>query len=578
MSKMIPSTIDPEVKSNAERKIFDWFSRLEWKNSVVLHSLGLANHSKNIFGEIDFVFISNQGILCIEVKGGRVGRQDGQWTFTNRFNQVAYKHKGPFEQAQENMHSLRNHLIRRLKRGDRIIKCQYASAVMTPDSVFNIKGPEVNEEILFDGDLKEKDLKSFLENAYKYWRNTCIEKHGFEGELLSNNDIERVVNLLRGDFQLAIPLSTIISRTEESLLALTDEQFLIMQGFSTNKRMLITGPAGTGKTVLAVEECIRAWSEGNKVLYLCYNRLNASNVRKILKHRQIDNIEVQTLHSLMLNYLGLQSTDALESENSFFKMTLPELFLEKCEGEGEKEKIQYDKIVIDEGQDLMKTDYYMCINELIKDGFSQGRWTIYFDPNQNIFGAYEELEDIWRELLKDSSSYELSINCRNTRQIAVANQLITNIGQAKIMKAEGLNVEYFQTSSSKNALKSVLKSLRNLRAQGVSLKDIVLLSPYLPTNEKSCLYNSTIPYDIGTLSINSALENSIDNTIRFYTIHSFKGLESRVVLLLDVDDFEDEERRLLNYVGVSRARILLYVFYDEAAEIQRQNMLLKSYV
>ena len=70
MAKMIPPMIDPDVKSSAERTIYKWFEELEWKNCVVLHSLGIAHHEKNIFGEIDFVIISTEGILCIEVKGG----------------------------------------------------------------------------------------------------------------------------------------------------------------------------------------------------------------------------------------------------------------------------------------------------------------------------------------------------------------------------------------------------------------------------------------------------------------------------------------------------------------------------
>ena len=45
MARMIPPTIDPEVKSDAERTIYSWFESMEWKNCVVLHSLGIAQHA-----------------------------------------------------------------------------------------------------------------------------------------------------------------------------------------------------------------------------------------------------------------------------------------------------------------------------------------------------------------------------------------------------------------------------------------------------------------------------------------------------------------------------------------------------
>ena len=41
-----------------------------------------------------------------EVKGGRVKRTDGMWTFTNRGGDVTTKSRGPFEQASEAIYSI----------------------------------------------------------------------------------------------------------------------------------------------------------------------------------------------------------------------------------------------------------------------------------------------------------------------------------------------------------------------------------------------------------------------------------------------------------------------------------------
>ncbi len=48
------------------------------------------------------------------------------------------------------------------------------------------------------------------------------------------------------------------------------------------------------------------------------------------------------------------------------------------------------------------------------------------------------------------------------------------------------------------------------------------------------------------------------------TIHSFKGLESDVVFLIDIDDLETPASRSAVYVGASRARAILYVLLSTA--------------
>ena len=72
MVKLIPDILAPEIKSNAEKSLFIEFRDHESdRKCVILHSLGIAEHKNNIFGEIDFVVICKEGVLGIEVRGGR---------------------------------------------------------------------------------------------------------------------------------------------------------------------------------------------------------------------------------------------------------------------------------------------------------------------------------------------------------------------------------------------------------------------------------------------------------------------------------------------------------------------------
>ena len=55
------------------------------------------------------------------------------------------------------------------------------------------------------------------------------------------------------------------------------------------------------------------------------------------------------------------------------------------------------------------------------------------------------------------------------------------------------------------------------------------------------------------------------NSIKYYTVQSFKGLDEDIIFYIDIDGFSDINNRMLNYVGLSRAKTLLYAFYKKEA-------------
>ena len=108
MAVMIPSIISPEVKSAAEKHIFHWSENAPGTDKwIVLHSLGIATHNKVIYGETDFLVLAPRlGIFALEVKGGRVRRENGIWYFTDRYEHTNSKVRGPFEQAKDGIFSI----------------------------------------------------------------------------------------------------------------------------------------------------------------------------------------------------------------------------------------------------------------------------------------------------------------------------------------------------------------------------------------------------------------------------------------------------------------------------------------
>lgn len=567
MVKMIPQIISPEVQSNAEKRLFNLFSKSQLNDTVIiLHSLGIAEHSNNIFGEVDFVIICSEGILCVEVKGGAVERNDGYWTYINRYGKHARKQQSPFSQAQGNMHSLRSHLIKRLGNQNPIVRSQFASCVIMPDCNFEYEGIDIITEVLFDHSY-QWTLSDIIKQSFRYWRELCNKQHGFIGGKLTDKEVIQTAELLRGDFRFVPSLKELVDRASQELCALTDEQYEILEALGDNERTLVSGMAGTGKTLLAAEQCRRAYWTGKRVLYVCFNQNISKYVKSLFTHDSVD-VDVSTLHALMMDACGEEWSPDRGAQ--YFHSELPDRFLAKTEHS------KYELVVIDEGQDLLNRTYLKCLDIFIQDGLAGGNWSAFYDPNQNLFNPQSEMEAVLPQLRKVAFKYTLTVNCRNTKQIANANTLMTNIPQVSRIKASGPNVEYIGYSSLSEEISLVIKQLEAIKGGGVNSNEIVLLSVYTADNPNCCLAHGEIPSVYGKIKLDF-LWQAKKNDLRFATISSFKGLEAKIVVLMDVDSFADEQRRLLNYVAISRASAALYVFYDKSTEEERQEMLAAGY-
>lgn len=569
MVQLIPDILAPEIKSDAEKKLFNDFknSHTNYK-CVVLHSLGVSEHSNKIFGEIDFVIICREGVLCLEVKGGRVFRHNGIWTFTNRYGKESSKTEGPFQQVQGNMHSLRKFMIKRLGEYSPLVRCQYACAVIMPDCSFGFEGIDIITDILFDVNTGYS-LDKIISDSFDYWHRNCLEKHGFQGGCLSDEEVEAMANLLRGDFHFVPSLKESVERTVKELCSLTGEQYELLESFADNPRVLVAGGAGTGKTLIAIEQARRAYWEGKSVLYLCYNHNIAQYVASIVQKEQL-NINVVTLHAHMMHLCNIEGSD--NYGDNFYNSELPKKCLQLSSVPS------YDFLVIDEGQDIMKNHYMKCIERFVKGGLINGCWAIFYDSNQNIFNSDNLLSSVL-EILRNEShamSWKLRINCRNTKEIVNANILSTNIQDQGKSTVAGPKVEYISYDDKVDENAKLNDLIRDIRNSGLNGSDFIILSQYSINNSQNCLTHG-LSKGNGTLKTSGSLWRASKNDVRFSTISSYKGLEAKVVILSDVDSFSDNDTRLLNYVGISRAITKLYILYDLKTESERQQMILNGF-
>ena len=577
MAIMIPSVISPDVKSNAEKHIFKWFRKApgteDW---IILHSLGVSNHKKVIHGEVDFfALIPEMGIFALEVKGGRVRRQNGIWYFTDKYGHTDTKERGPFDQAWEGIYSLKESISKMVDDEHRGLKdLIFGIGVMFPDVEYSSIGVDVESWQIFDssdGENVVAFISRISEGAQNTWKRT-------RGEISKRNipnadDIKYLADLPRGDFDLVPLLGTKMKYADEDLVALTKEQYKCLDQLEDNPRCLVRGAAGTGKTMLAIEATKNAVANGEMVALFCFNRLLGEWLQNYFVQQPINlrPVYVGTLHSYMRSILVACGKNISVSDDSdedeklhYYRDVLPQMAIECLASATSK----FDRIIVDEAQDIISEPYLNFLDSCIKRGIDRGRWMMFGDLSMQAIYGKERDEETFIDILDRYTSFariKININCRNTKKICEEVRTITGIYEkSKYQKIiDGPPVQYITYSGVDDELDKLVKILTKLSENQVENGEITILSP---RRRENSVVNVLQGINVLNFSI-PKIEN-----LTFSTIHAFKGLENKVIILVDIEHFYDKK---LMYVGLSRARTGLYVLETESANKECAELFIK---
>ncbi len=74
------------------------------------------------------------------------------------------------------------------------------------------------------------------------------------GRGLGDDGVEAVRRVLAHSFQLRMPLGGAIEEDTRQIIDLSEAQYGVLDELARNRRVLVTGGAGTGKTLLALEK------------------------------------------------------------------------------------------------------------------------------------------------------------------------------------------------------------------------------------------------------------------------------------------------------------------------------------
>lgn len=558
MATMIPELSEAQLAdlpSQAEAKVYRALRDSLPADFVVFFQVGWIlrrEEEQAKDGETDFLVCHpDLGYLCVEVKGGGVGfdSQSGDWFSIDR-HQQKHSINNPINQALKAKYSIRSKLNEHQRWKDLALH-----NVLRGHAVFF---PDVgNASVLSRPDMPatligcSKDLqspKSWIDAAFAYWGN---DASNFAP--LGRRGLDVLRDVFARSFVVTPLVSSQLADQEARRLVLTKDQIRVLDFLRSHRRVAVSGGAGTGKTVLALEKAKRLAAEGFKTLLTCYNRQLADYLSTICG--ATPNLDVMSFHQLCHRQVERANRASGRDLVAEAKVTYPgkdlyEVQLPNALGYSlDVLPDRYDAIVCDEGQDF-REEFWVPLELLLMD-YETSPLYVFYDDNQNIYARAGTFP------IRDEP-FSLTTNCRNTAPIHVAAYRHYKGVPVNPPDIQGDEL-HFEESANRDPQATKINALivDLIAKQGVLPGDItVLIADALHKAEYyAALRRLPLPRPA------SWLEEGVrgPNTVLIDTIQRFKGLESPIVILWGLDTIDLSGNQELLYVGMSRAKSLLVI-------------------
>lgn len=536
---MVPFPMLP-TDSAAERRLYEGFLEQLDDAFVVYHSVDwvVAGRKGPDEGEADFVITHPElGLLALEVKGGRVvfDPSTKRWTQTGHSGTHVLG-EDPFHQAKGGMHSL----VRILEGqpGWERWRPSYGFGVAFPDGRYEREAhPGAPTTIAIDRDDLDR-LEVRVPEVMGTWQRPG-RRFGAEG-------MDAVASAFGFRVEVRTPLKLRFDEEDRKIVELTNDQAWVLSFVLHRRRAAVTGPAGSGKTLLAISIVKQLAAGGRRTLLTCFNRRLGEHLAESVGG--VAGVDVFTFHELCVR-TGRDAGVDLPAEDSgpgspYFEHRLPEALAEAANRLGPR----YDAIVVDEGQDF-RAWWWPALLSLHADP-DDGPLYVFADDNQNLYGGELPVEE-------EDVVGPIGANLRNTRQIGEFVSVFYRGEQQPIARGpEGEAVEVLGYEDEEGLAHLLSVVLRNLvDEEHVPLEDIVVLTP--SGAEKSSLRRR------GSVDGFRLSETVEPGTVLATSVHAFKGLERPIVILAELGDKHLEDLKQYLYIGGSRARNHLVVLAAE---------------
>ena len=401
MPRLIPEA--PTFQTTSEELVWERLRDSLGPDDVLLANLRLTDEEKDVEADV-VVLMPEVGILVLEVKGGSVhvtpDEADGHAWWIQR--QGAHRRIKPVDQVRTAKHALKRY-VEQHPDGGLARRVGWGHGVVTPYSAFasDFTVPELPRWALHDRD----DLVTLAERVRD---NAWGLLHGQRPP--THDDVEAIADILTGRFAAPYDVNAESDDRAATFDRLTMEQATILRVTRLLPRIEVRGGAGSGKTVLALQQAKELTRGGQgrpsqRVALLCYSIGLAEHLKRQVatwdrRHRPAF---VGTFHAF-----GQQwgAADGDRSDSEFWEERLPAEMGELAAALPDGKK--YDAVIVDEAQDFADSWWTPVLRSLRDE--EEGGLFVYSDENQRIFARFGRPPVALVPLVLDH-------NLRNTKQI-----------------------------------------------------------------------------------------------------------------------------------------------------------------
>jgi superfamily I DNA and RNA helicase len=357
----------------------------------------------------------------------------------------------------------------------------------------------------------------------------------------------------------------------------------------TPEQLVLTGPPGTGKTLRLMREGIRRANSGEDVLFVCYNKTLAAEMRRDFAQKvpALGEGKILATHIYALvKYLLPDATLRMDNASEYFRHMVEAVRNQISQEAGSVET--FDTILIDESQDLSE-DAIQLLKLISKPGAS---WLVAYGEGQELYDPFKPAPSLvsWME---NASKRELRRNYRSGTHAFFANQAFYEGGKSNpidVAKAKewvskliasnvedvnlksknfldldfspaaaaSINVHVSDQNRTKDLVSEVLTQMTTDMMGAMSDSEVNALIIVKGKTSQAYL-ESVVFLESKGLACFDLVQDSNKNeiptgtSIRLVSHLSARGLSADFVVVFDFDEVTESNRRNISYVVLSRA-------------------------
>ncbi|MGA7951692.1 MAG: 3'-5' exonuclease [Thiobacillaceae bacterium] len=355
---------------------------------------------------------------------------------------------------------------------------------------------------------------------------------------------------------------------------------------------IIHGVAGSGKTLILAYRAMYLDKLGlaKPILVLCYNKTLAARLKQLLAERGTgDHVHVRHFHGWCKDICDLYQLDLPGEQGQDVWARRVAAVIAGCE-KGRVPLAQYAAVLIDEGHDF-KPEWFKLLVQMIDP--ETNSLLLMYDDAQNIYGGSKQRTFTWSSVGINATgrSTILKVNYRNTVEALdfsyqfVSAYLDQSSGTEEIPRVHpelggrhGTRPEVHRLTDGAQELEYVASWLKNRAEAGIPFHQMAVLCRFKSQVEKmrAGLAKKGIAVDSDQFD-NQLMKafDSAEDTVKFLTMHSSKGLEFNSVAIADLGcmpfakSTTEEEARLL-YVALTRSTERILVTFHSESLFTRQ--------